>query len=228
MRLSHAAAIKTDGSLWTWGRNGRGQLGDGTFVDRDSPVHVMDHVVSVAAAGQQYNIVGSDFTLAVQEDGSLWCWGADYGATPRCVFRGGEWLEDNAVFMHRLYNRWSGEHFYTADEAERDGVVAAGWTYEGVGWNAPLSGDPVYRLYNPYAGEHHYTLSAGERDALVSAGWADEGVGWYSDPGESVPLYREYNPNMFSCNHNYTTDRAEHDALVALGWRDEGVAWYGV
>ncbi len=130
--------------------------------------------------------------------------------------------------MHRLYNPYSGEHFYTASDSERDDVVAAGWTYEGVGWTAPLSGDPVYRLYNPYAGEHHYTLSADERDALIAGGWTDEGVGWYSDSGKAVPLYREYNPNMFSCNHNYTTDRGEHDGLVSLGWVDEGVAWYGV
>jgi len=86
----------------------------------------------------------------------------------------------------------------------------------------------MYRLYNPYVGEHHYTLSTDERDALVGAGWADEGTGWYSDPGESVPLYREYNPNQFSCNHNYTTNREEHDYLVSLGWYDEDIAWYGV
>ncbi len=130
--------------------------------------------------------------------------------------------------MHRLYNPWSGEHFYTADPDERDSVEAAGWTYEGIGWTAPVSGDPVYRVYNSYAGDHHYTLSVAERDALVAAGWTDEGVGWYSDPDKTVPLYREYNPNMFSCNHNYTANKEEHDYLVSLGWTDEGEAWYGV
>jgi len=43
-----------------------------------------------------------------------------------------------------------------------------------------------------------------------------------------VPVYREYNPNMFSCNHNYTTDKDEHDGLVAIGWTDEEIAWYGI
>ncbi len=129
--------------------------------------------------------------------------------------------------MFRLYNEWTGEHFYTASTAERDGLVDFGWVYEGVGWSAPAEGDPVYRLYNSYAGDHHYTLSAAERDELVASGWTDEGVGWYSGSNKSVPLYREYNPNMFSCNHNYTADRAEHETLVALGWHDEGVGWYG-
>jgi len=58
--------------------------------------------------------------------------------------------------------------------------------------------------------------------------WIDEEIGWYSDPNETVPLYREYNPNMFSCNHNYTKDKEEHDGLVSIGWRDEGIGWYGV
>ena len=146
----------------------------------------------------------------------------------RLAVQGESAADAKALAMYRLYNPFTGEHFYTAKASERNDVVTAGWTYEGVGWMAPESGDPVYRLYNPYVGEHHYTLSTDERDALVGAGWADEGTGWYSDPGESVPLYREYNPNQFSCNHNYTTNREEHDYLVSLGWYDEDIAWYGV
>lgn len=38
------AAIKKDGSLWTWGRNTYGQLGDGTEIDKRAPVHIMDGV----------------------------------------------------------------------------------------------------------------------------------------------------------------------------------------
>ncbi len=129
--------------------------------------------------------------------------------------------------MYRLYNPYSGEHFYTASAAEHDDVVAVGWTDEGIGWTAPSTGDPVYRLYNSYAGEHHYTLSVDERDSLVAAGWTDEGTGWFSDPNHLVPLFREYNPNEFSCNHNYTTGITEHNGLVELGWADEGIAWYG-
>jgi alpha-tubulin suppressor-like RCC1 family protein len=33
----HTLALKTDGSLWAWGYNGGGQLGDGTTTDRSSP-----------------------------------------------------------------------------------------------------------------------------------------------------------------------------------------------
>ena len=132
---------------------------------------------------------------------------------------------DDGVPMYRLYNPYTGEHFYTASADECDNVVVAGWIYEGVGWVAPSSGEPVYRLYNEFGGEHHYTPDATERASLLAAGWSDEGESWYS--GGSVPLYREYNPNMSSCNHNYTTNATEHGNLVGIGWSDEGVAWYG-
>lgn len=130
--------------------------------------------------------------------------------------------------MFRLYNPHSGEHFYTASVAERDAIVAAGWKNEGIGWIAPVSGDPVYRLYNANAGDHHYTKDASERDSLVAMGWKDEGIGWYSDASQTVPLYREYNPNAQTGTHNYTTSEAEHDQLVKMGWKDEGVAWHAL
>jgi len=131
--------------------------------------------------------------------------------------------------MYRLYNRNSGEHFYTADSNEKDYLVKAGWTYEGIGWVAPsYSKDPVYRLYNKNAGDHHYTMNKAERDHLISLGWKDEGIGWYSDPNKTVPLYRQYNPNKFANNHNYTTAKNENDKLISLGWRGEGIGWYAV
>ena len=54
--------------------------------------------------------------------------------------------------MYRLYNPYTGEHFYTADKAEKAKCISAGWRDEGIGWYAPLKSEtPVYRLYNKYA-----------------------------------------------------------------------------
>lgn len=64
---SYSLALKADGSLWTWGTNSFGQLGDGTYSERPLPQKIMDGVVAIDANG------GSSF--AVKADGSLWSWG---------------------------------------------------------------------------------------------------------------------------------------------------------
>ena len=132
--------------------------------------------------------------------------------------------------MYRLYNPNSGEHFYTSNQGERDHLVSLGWRYEGVAWNAPLTGAPIFRLYNPNAGDHHYTGSEKERDDLVKLGWKYECVAWYTAPSTTKkPQYRLYNPNCTGAGaHHYTGSTKERDDLVKLGWRYEGIAWYGV
>jgi len=68
---AHTCAVRTDGSLWCWGRNDYGQLGDGTWTDKNTPVQIMSSGVSSVALGDFH-------TCAVRTDGSLWCWGYNY------------------------------------------------------------------------------------------------------------------------------------------------------
>lgn len=149
-------------------------------------------------------------------------------ATPDMLTTGEPLAPSDAVAMYRLYNPNSGEHFYTSSVGERNRVLKAGWSYEGIGWYAPVkSSVPVYRLYNPNAGDHFYTASAGEAASLKKNGWRDEGIGWYSETSSGEPVYRQYNPNAVSGAHNYTTSQDENNILTAIGWRGEGVGWYG-
>ncbi|MHC5373565.1 hypothetical protein ACYSNU_07150 [Enterococcus sp. LJL120] len=133
-----------------------------------------------------------------------------------------------AQTMNRLYNPYSGEHFYTASTAEKINLVNLGWKDEGIGWTAPNIGDAVYRLYNPNSSDHHYTTSLSEYNFLSTIGWKQEGIGWYSSTSKEVPLYRLFNPNVSIGTHHYTISRNEVNNLVPLGWQDEGIGWYGV
>lgn len=73
--------VKTDGSLWTWSRNGYSETGDGTIRKQTAPVKVMDGVRCVryvegsGPIGTPYPGYGHVFVL--KEDDSLWGWGAD-------------------------------------------------------------------------------------------------------------------------------------------------------
>ena len=131
---------------------------------------------------------------------------------------------------YRLYNGFTGEHFYTMSYDEASSLWNSGWRYEGKCWKSPLkSPTPVYRLFNPYSTEHHYTTNAAERDYLINAGWNYEGVAWYSDDKSRVEVYRLFNPNSSNAgSHHYTTNAAERDQLMFFGWNYEGVGWYGV
>ena len=66
----HTAAIKTDGTLWTWGSGGLGQLGHNDAISLSSPVQV--------GAETNWDTVssGNAFTAAIKTDGTLWTWGA--------------------------------------------------------------------------------------------------------------------------------------------------------
>ena len=91
--FTHIAAIKTDGTLWTWGDNTYGQLGDNNATTRySSPVQT----VSGGANWRQVSS-GRNYSAAVKTDGTLWLWGygtsgnlgtGDISNRSSCTFRG--------------------------------------------------------------------------------------------------------------------------------------------
>lgn len=74
---NHSLTLMQDGSVWAWGDNGRGQLGDGTTTGKRQAVRVrlssdelLEDAVGIAT--------GQWHSLAIREDGSLWSWGFNH------------------------------------------------------------------------------------------------------------------------------------------------------
>ena len=69
-QTSHSMAVKADGSLWAWGKNNTGQLGDGTTIDKSSPVQI-----GTSSWTTVYAAVS--FTLGITTTGALYAWGGN-------------------------------------------------------------------------------------------------------------------------------------------------------
>ena len=70
----YTVVMTPDGSVWTWGSNANGQLGDGTTTAHTTPAVVssLSNVTQVAS--------GASHALALKSDGTVWAWGANsYG-----------------------------------------------------------------------------------------------------------------------------------------------------
>ncbi|KQR10619.1 hypothetical protein [Deinococcus sp. Leaf326] len=69
----HSLAVKADGTVWSWGANRFGELGDGTTTLRNTPVPVsgLSGIKSIAA--------GRGISLALKMDGTVWGWGVNSG-----------------------------------------------------------------------------------------------------------------------------------------------------
>lgn len=104
-----SAAIKTDGTLWLWGRNYSGQLGDNTTIDRSSPVQTI-----AGGTDWKYVSTGNWHTAAIKNDGSIWCWGhnehgelgdntnVDKSSPVQTISFGAKWKEVSCGYHHTV------------------------------------------------------------------------------------------------------------------------------
>jgi alpha-tubulin suppressor-like RCC1 family protein len=67
---THSLAIKTDGTLWGWGRNSNGELGLNDNTNKSSPVQVTGGGTTWQDAGATYR-----GAVAIKTDGTIWSWG---------------------------------------------------------------------------------------------------------------------------------------------------------
>jgi len=116
--------LDISGSLWAWGDNVGGQLGDGTITNKLAPVKVLDNVKSFSG--------GDVHTLAIKTDGSLWAWGDNtYG---QLGIGDGTNIRSNKItpikVMENVVSVSAGEYHTLA--IKNDGSLWA-WGYNGYG-----------------------------------------------------------------------------------------------
>jgi alpha-tubulin suppressor-like RCC1 family protein len=72
----HSCGVRTGGTLWCWGDNGNGDLGNGSMYMSSLPVRVTDSAANQSATKTWSSVsAGSDYTCGIRTDGTLWCWG---------------------------------------------------------------------------------------------------------------------------------------------------------
>ena len=105
--MHHIASIKTDGTLWAWGRNHVGQLGTGNLTCYSSPV-------TTAGGGTTWRQVSGGFfhTASIKTDGTLWTWGQNtsgqlgtgngnlYSSPVTTAGGGTTWCQVSSGFFH--------------------------------------------------------------------------------------------------------------------------------
>jgi alpha-tubulin suppressor-like RCC1 family protein len=176
----HTAAIKTDGTLWTWGNSGYGQLGNNQTTDRSSPI-------TTFAGGTNWKQVscGGYQTAAIKTDGTLWTWGnGQLGQlgnaqtinvlTPATTFAGGtNWKQVSFKWYHSA-------------AIKTDGTL---WTW-GLGTSGQLGNYDLNSVSTPVT-----TFAGGNNWKQVDAGTYHTAA--LSDDGVNKRLY------VFGNNYDY-------------------------
>lgn len=177
----HSLAIKHDGSLWTWGGNYYGQLGnDATLPGAHSSVPTR---IGSDTDWQSLSATGHH-SLALKSDGTLWAWGYNqYGqlgdetkdstSTPKKIGLDGEWLSASAGDSHSIAIKANGTLWTWG--SNRDGALGDGTTNDS---SVPIQIGTETNWQNPGAG---YAFSAAIKSDGTLWAWGNSDEGQIGD-----------------------------------------------
>ena len=223
---NHALALRTDGSLWAWGANTYGQLGDSSTVQRNSPVRI-------GLANNWKTIVASgSHSMAIKTDGTLWTWGRnDYGqlgdgstvdrSSPVQIGGGTNWKTLAVSYRHTLAAKTDGSLW--AWGSNNSGALGDGTTTTRT---SPVQIGTALNWQSIAAGS--YSFSAAVRTDGTLWAWGDNYAGVLGDGtnfnhnGSSVPKLVGNDANWKSVVAG-GSDGGDRAYIVAL--RTDGSRW---
>ena len=189
--FAHTAALKSDGTLWTWGFNYDGQLGDGSNTNRNTPTQVSGGRKAWVAVS-----AGAMHTVALKSDGTLWTWGNnDFGQLgngnfrarrgPRQVSGGGHtWAAVAAGWGHTAALKSDGTLWIWGDNAS--GQLGDG---SNTNRNTPVQVSGGENTWVAVAAGGNHTVALKLDGTLWGWGWNDTGQlgdGSYTD--RNIPV----------------------------------------
>ncbi len=213
---SHSAGLKTDGSLWTWGLNSYGQLGNGSSASCRTPVMVGRGTNWARVA------VGGAHTLALENDGFLWAWGANgtgqlgngsnqHAYAPVKIMPESRWKEIAAGKSHSLGIQVDGSLWAWGRNAE--GQLGDG-TRASCNVPMPVGNEKDWKCVA--AGEAH-SIAVKENGSLWA--WGSNELGQVGDGGQSDSL----SPKRIGMGGVWITAAAGRWHTLAI--RDDGSLW---
>ncbi|MCL2149493.1 MAG: hypothetical protein FWH51_00975 [Dehalococcoidia bacterium] len=234
---AHTVALKDDGTVWAWGANNHGQLGNNSTADSLTPVQVVDpdditgFLADIAAIS-----AGGLYTVALKADGTVWTWGANSDGQLGNDSSADSWIPD------QVREPWGGVNYLTEIIAisagyahtivlKEDGTVWAwGQNYYGqLGDGTTTSSSTPVQVINPMDVTGFLTdivaVSAGyyHTVALKADGtvWA-WGYNFYGQLGDSTDAHR-YSPIQVPGLLEVAAISAGYAHTVAL--KADGTVW---